>query len=77
MTDATHLSHEHCWHEDTTSQVRLAIWPPAIPRVCCFCGAREMYRPPQPPIPNGHGPFYPRPHPYTVTFMTNASSSDS
>lgn len=52
----------HCWHLDTTSTYTLSVWPPPQPRVCCHCGLREWYRPPQPPIPEGHGRFYPQPY---------------
>lgn len=54
MSDET--VHAHCWHEDAGSDA------PAVPReeVCCHCGARRMMRLRQVPIPEGHGPYYPR-----------------
>lgn len=51
---------QHCWHVDSTMTYTVSSWPPATPRVCCFCGLRELYRPPTPPIPDGHGPYYPQ-----------------
>lgn len=61
----------HCWHTDTASSVVVSVWPPATPRVCCHCGLKELYRPPQPPIPDGHGPYYPQL--YGITWTTNIS----
>jgi hypothetical protein len=52
---------QHCWHTDSTYTYTITVWPPMTPRVCCFCGLRELYRPPPPPIPDGHGPHYPQP----------------
>lgn len=65
---------EHCWHTDTTSTFTYTSYPPATPRVCCHCGLRELYRPPLPPIPDGHGPYYPRQQPYTVTFPSYSNT---
>lgn len=66
-TTEMHLSHEHCWHVDSHAMFTMAIWPPMMARICCNCGQREMYREP-PPIPEGHGPFYPRRQNYTVNY---------
>lgn len=67
----------HCWHTDTTRTMTVAVWPPVTPRVCCFCGRRENYRPEPPPIPEGHGPYYPRPHTYTMHFSSGTSTSST
>lgn len=64
---------QHCWHVDTTQTSTVAVYPPVTPRVCCHCGLRELYRPPTPPIPEGHGPYYPQPFRYG-TFTTTGGS---
>lgn len=71
----------HCWHTDTGTTMTLSVWPPVTPRVCCFCGLRELYRPPAPPIPEGHGPYYPQPYgtgtwPYAFTQTGGVSHVD-
>lgn len=68
---------EHCWHLDTQSTYTLATWPPVTPRVCCHCGVRELYRPPTPPIPPGHGPYYPNPYGATWTINTQGTHFDT
>lgn len=55
---------QHCWHLEwnmvkSTGAVQR--------RICCHCGLREFYQDPPPPIPDGHGPHYPRDIPWTFT----------
>jgi hypothetical protein len=55
----------HCWHTDYG--ITYTSWPPATPEICCHCGEKRLNRPELPPIPEGHGRYYPR-YGTTATF---------
>lgn len=52
-------AHTHCWHTPAVT-ITLASYPPQRDEVCCHCGAKQRVVEPLPPIPDGHGPHYPR-----------------
>lgn len=57
-------THECCWHPLNFSYT---VSPPITPERCCHCGVERTRMPEPLPIPDGHGPFYPRSF-TTITF---------
>jgi len=62
---------DHCWHTPTFTNT-IACYPPREQHVCCHCGTVQYKEIPQPPIPEGHGPHYPRPFGNTVVYNWTA-----
>lgn len=66
MTDLEEIPqdpHECCWHFVATSS-SYTYWQTGTHmtrrEVCCHCGNQRTKQPELPPIPEGHGKFYPR-----------------
>jgi hypothetical protein len=72
-TDTRTEAHTHCWHTPNWS-VTLTCYPPRREEICCHCGANQFVPIPQPPIPDGHGPHYPRPFGAPITIPFNVTS---
>lgn len=52
-------AHTHCWHGSAVT-LSYASYPSQHDEVCCHCGAKRRVMDEAPPIPDGHGPHYPR-----------------
>lgn len=80
MTDLEEIpqdEHTCCWHFTATSST-YTYWVgggTVTQEVCCHCGKLRVKQPEPPPIPTGHGKFYPRPQAPTWTF-TNTPMVD-
>ena len=72
--ETTLPTHECCWHNAPGSMTTVYYPTGQVTggrEVCCHCG---VVRDIKPPVPPGHGPFFPQPvWPYWGTYTTGGS----